>query len=108
MPLPRSWFGGALAGVYLVVAVWVAQDEIRHSHGGWINLRGMGTNIMTSPSQLTLGIVLKRLGVPPVNFNRPGLTGYAQLIIHISLTAVLVYFIGSGAHWLVRRVVDHP
>jgi hypothetical protein len=51
MPLPRSWFGGALAGAYLLAAAWVTPDEIRHSHGGWINLRGMGTNILTSPSR---------------------------------------------------------
>jgi hypothetical protein len=104
--LPRSWFGGALAGLYLVIALWVAQDEVRHSHGGWINLRGMGTNILTAPSQLTLGAVLEGLGVPRINYNKPGVTGYGQLALHILVTAGLVYLVGWGAEWLVRRGLD--
>jgi hypothetical protein len=105
--LPRSWFGGALAALYLVAAIWMAQDEIRHSHGGWINLRGFGTNILTAPSQLTLGAVLQGLGVPRINYNSPGVTGYGQLALHILITAALVYLIGWGGEWLVRRSLDH-
>ncbi len=104
----RSWAGGLLTVVYLGVAIFMAQDEIRHSGGGWINLRGLGTNILTSPSQLTIGTLLESLGVKKINYNDPGAADYAQLTLHILVTAALFYLIGWGGEWLVRRIIGHP
>ncbi|MEO8296097.1 MAG: hypothetical protein ABI613_11330 [Gemmatimonadota bacterium] len=44
--------------------IWAVQEELRHSGGGWISLRGMMTAIITAPSQATLGELLTWLGVP--------------------------------------------
>lgn len=105
MPLPGSRFGLVLALLYLLLGGWVVQDEVRHGHGGWINLRGMGTTLVTAPSQLTLGVLLRALGVPRVNYAGIGVAGYAELAVHLLLTAVVVYFLGSGLEWLARRLL---
>jgi len=60
--------GGALTTAYLVLAIYIAQDEVRNSHGGWINLRGFGTVLVTAPSQIVFGTVLKIFGVAGVNY----------------------------------------
>ena len=104
MPLLGSRVGYALAVLYLGIVGYIVQDELRHTGGGWINLRGMGTVLVTAPSQATLGVLLKKLGVPQVNYNEPGLLGYAQLITHVLLSAVVVYLVGYGLEWGVRRV----
>lgn len=105
MTLLGSRLGLALGVIYLIAGIWVVQDEVRHSHGGWINLRGMGATIVTAPSQLTLGELLRALGVPRVNYNSPGIAGYAELAVHLLLTAVVVYLVGWGLEWLGRRAL---
>lgn len=103
----RSPFGALLAVVYLVLACWVALHELRHTGGGWINLRGMGTTIVTAPSQATFGYVLRALGVPRVNYSEPGALGLSQLALHILVTAGVVYVLGAGiqrgARWLLAH-----
>ncbi len=102
--LPYSIVGVICAAIYLPFGIWVVQDELRHSGGGWINLRGMGTTLATAPSQLTLGWLLRALGVPKVNFNTPGVAGYLELFLHLALTALVVYCLGAGLEWIARRV----
>jgi len=53
--------------VRALLAAHEAQDEVSHSHGGWINLRGFGTNLVTAASQLLLGPVLEAFGVVSYN-----------------------------------------
>ena len=100
----RSALGAFLAAAYLVMACWVALHELRHTGGGWINLRGMGTTIVTAPSQATFGYVFRALGVPRVNYSQPGALGLSQLALHILVTAGVVYLLGAGieggARWL--------
>jgi hypothetical protein len=103
MTLPGSRLGLVLGAVYLLVGLYVVQDELRHTGGGWINLRGMGTTIVTAPSQLTLGALLRALGLPKVNFAGPGFPGYAELAAHLLLTTLVVYLVGSGLEWMARR-----
>jgi hypothetical protein len=97
-----SWTGLVLALGYLPLATYVVQDEVRHSHGGFINLRGFGTRIVTAPSQLTLGPLLRRAGVQPVNWSTPSRAGLAELAAHVLVTAACCYTIGHGVEALVR------
>jgi hypothetical protein len=105
MPLLTSRFGFLLTLIYLAGAGWVVQDELRHTGGGWINLRGMGTTIVTAPSQATIGYLLQAFGVKRINFNEPGISGYAQLALHLLVTAAVVYLIGYGIEWGARRIL---
>lgn len=107
MSWPRSITGGALASLYLVIAGYVAQDEIRNPGGGWITLRGMGTFILTAPSQLVFGNLLPLLGVPRIRYSDLGVSGYSQILLHLLFTALVVYFVGYGLEWLVRRFIVH-
>jgi hypothetical protein len=101
----RSWVGGVLTLLYLGLAVFIAQDDVRNSHGGWINLRGFGTVIVTAPSQILLGSVLKMVGVSDVHYADLGFSDYAQIGLHIIVTASIVYFVGAGLHFLGRKII---
>jgi len=103
MKIYQSWLGAALGLLYAVAAVYVVQDELRHTGGGWINLRGLGVTLVTAPSQVTFGIALEWLGVPRVNYAEPGAADYAQLILHVVVSAAVVYAVGFGIEWAARR-----
>jgi hypothetical protein len=89
----------------MAVAIYIVQDELRNTGGGWINLRGMGTTLVTAPSQVTFGVVLEWLGVPQINYSDPGLSSYCQLVLHVAVSAVAVYLLGYGIEWAMRRWV---
>ena len=103
MKIYQSWLGAALGLLYAAVAVYVVQDALRYTGGGWINLRGLGVVLVTAPSQVTLGLVLEWLGVPGVNYSEPGAGGYAQLVLHVMVSAAAVYLLGYGIEWAARR-----
>lgn len=105
LTLTGSRLGLALVLLYLAGAGFVVQDELRHTGGGWINLRGIGTTIVTAPSQATLGTLLRKAGVPRVNFAAPGTAGYLELAVHLLVTAVVIYLIGWGLEWIARRLM---
>ena len=106
MRLLASRVGWTLAAIYLCGAIWIVQEELHYSGGGWISLRGMLAEIATVPSQVTLGTLLRGLGVPKVNYDHPGVVGYLQLLAHVLLTAGLIYLIGWGLEWVVRRLIQ--
>lgn len=103
MKIYQSWLGAVSALSYTAVAVYVVRDELRNTGGGWINLRGMGTTLVTAPSQVTFGLALEWLGVPRVNYSEPGLGGYSQLVLHVAASAAAVYLLGYGVEWATRR-----
>ena len=70
---------------------------------GWY--RGFGTGLITAPSQLLLGPVLKALRVPKVNYAHLGFSDYSQLVLHILVSTIIVYFLGAGLHWLGQYVL---
>ena len=105
MTLLSSRLGFALALVYLAVAGRIVWWELHHSGGGWINLRSLGTTLVTAPSQATVGYLFRFLGVKQVNFNKPGASGYAQLVIHLLFSAIVIYFLGYGIEWGGRRLL---
>lgn len=100
MRVMRSRVGAVFAALYLCGAVYIAKDEIRNHHGDWINLSGFGTVIVTAPSQILIGPILRILGVAKVNYADLGLHDYAQIALHILVTATIVYVIVAGVHWL--------
>jgi hypothetical protein len=102
----QSRLGIILGLLYTVFAVYVVQDDLRHTGGDWINLRGMGTVLVTAPSQVTFGVVLERLGVPRVDYSGPGLSGYSQLVLHVAVSAAAVYLLGYGIEWVIRRLLS--
>jgi len=103
MRIYQSRLGAALALLYTAFAAYVVQDELRNTGGGWINLRGMGTVLVTAPSQVTFGVALEWLGVPRVDYSQPGLSGYGQLVLHVMVSAAAVYLLGYGVEWATRR-----
>ena len=105
MSFPRSRVAGVLALVYAFAATYITQDEVRHSHGGWINLRGFGTGIITAPSQLLLGPVLKAIGVSDVNYADLKFADYALLATHVVVSAIIVYLIIAGLHNLGVKLI---
>lgn len=105
MKIYQSWLGIILSLIYATAAAYFVQDELRHTSGGWINLRGLGSTLVTFPSQLTLGVALEWLGVPRVNYSDLGLVGYSQLVLHVAASAAIVYLIGYGLEWAMRRLL---
>ena len=105
MSFPRSRVAGVLALVYFLAATYITQDEVRHSHGGWINLRGFGTVIITAPSQLLLGPVLKAIGVSDVKYADLKFADYALLATHVVVSAIIVYLIIAGLHILGVKLI---
>lgn len=103
MEIHQSRLGAALSLLYAAVAVYVVQDELSNTGGGWINLRGIGTVIVTAPSQLTFGLALGWLGLPEINYSEPGPRGYAQLVLHVAVSASFVYLLGYGVERAARR-----
>lgn len=99
-----SWIAGSITALYVVIAGYVTVDEVRNTSGGWINLRGMGTWIVTAPSQAVLGNLLRALGIPKVNYADLRAGDYLELIAHILLSALFVYFVFLGLELLVRRL----
>lgn len=86
MKIHQSWLGAALSLLYAAAAAYVVRDELRNTGGGWINLRGMGTVLVTAPSQVTFGVALEWLGVPRIDYSQPGLSGYGQLALHVAVS----------------------
>lgn len=103
MKIYQTWLGAALSLLYTVAALYVVQDELKNTGGGWINLRGMGVTLVTLPSQATFGLALEWLGVPRINYSEPGLAGYSQLALHVMVSAAVVYLAGYGIEWAARR-----
>lgn len=106
MALLTSRTGYALAVVYLAIACFAVRTDVIHTVGSWIKLSGMGTYLVTLPSQRTLGLLLEAAGVPKVNYDQPGFSGYAQLMAHVLLTAALVYLLGFGIASGIRRLLQ--
>lgn len=95
-----SWTGLALALFHCVLTCWVWRAEERNNHGGFINLNGIGTMLLSAPSWLTLGRLLRRLGVPRPRWHEPGLGGRLEIGAHVVATSGLVYLLG----WLLERL----
>jgi hypothetical protein len=99
-----SWIAGSITALYVVIAGYVTVDEVRNTSGGWINLRGMGTWIVTAPSQAILGNLLRAFGIAKVNYADLRAADYLELIAHVLLSALFIYLLSLGVELLVRRL----
>src|SRR5262245_17023008 len=102
MPFHKSWFGYGLAAIYIVWAIPFIYRAL-HATGGWISLKGMDIAIATFPSSFTVGLLLETLGWRP-NYSPPGVLEYLEIGFHLLVTAAVVYAIGYGIEWLLRRL----
>jgi len=92
--IPRSVFGGVLAGVYILVAIWAVAGDRKGSSGGWISLNGMTSFLVTFPVSW-LG---EMMGMK-LDHRRNVDMGFTILVC-----AGFIYLIGSGLGWLARVV----
>lgn len=92
---PVSRFGGVLALAYAAFAIWVVFDERTHTHGDWINLRGLGSVLATEPFSLPMELLGWKL-----DYKRNVDMGLA-----IAFCAGLVYLVGAGLASLISFVV---
>ena len=103
MPFHKSWLGYALAAVYIAIAIpWIHREL--HATGGWISLKGLGIAIITFPSGFTFGLLFEVLGWRP-NYSNMGMLEYLEIGFHVLVTAAVVYAIGYGIEWIVRRLL---
>lgn len=96
-----SWFALALALAHFALLCHVWRGELRNRHSGFINLNGIGTIVLSLPSWLTLGTLLRRLGVPKPSLQDPRLAARSEYVTHALLTSALVYLLG----WLLETAV---
>ena len=93
--LSLSKVGIALALVYAAIAIWVVVTErTGPAGGGWITLNGMGSYLVTLP----VSAPLEMMGARP-DYQKTFDMGAAILVC-----AIMVYWVGAGAEWLVRQL----
>jgi hypothetical protein len=107
MFVPRSSFGAVLGAAYLVIATWIAIDDLR-SGGGFLNLRGLATYFVTFPVSYPFFKLLATLGIDESPFSIPlkySLTNLITVSVFIVLCTVIVYLMGAIIELGVRRLI---
>ena len=102
MPFHKSWFGYLLAAAYIAFAIPFIHRAL-NATGGWISLKGLDIAIATIPSSFTFGLLLETLGWRP-NYSERGVLEYLEIAFHVLVTAAVVYAIGYGIQWVLRRL----
>jgi len=102
MPFHKSWLGYVLAGAYIAFAIPFIHRAL-HATGGWISLKGLDIALATIPSSFTFGLLFEALGWRP-SYSYPGVLEYLEIGFHILVTAAVVYAIGYGIEWVIRRL----
>ena len=90
------------AAVYIAAAIPFIHRAL-NATGGWISLKGLDIAIATIPSSFTFGLLFETLGWK-VNHSDPGVLGYLEIGFHVVVTAAVVYAIGYGIEWVIRRL----
>ena len=91
-----SKLGAVLALAYAAFAIWVVFTERATPGGGWINLNGMASYLVTLP----VSAPMEMLGA------RPDYQKTFDMTAAILVCAALVYLAGAGLEWLVRLLVS--
>ena len=98
----QSWLGYVFAGAYVAFAIPFIHRAL-NATGGWISLKGLDIALATIPSSFTFGLLFEALGWRP-NYSDLGVLGYLEIAFHVLVTAAVVYAIGYGIEWAVRRL----
>jgi hypothetical protein len=107
MSVPKSIVGAVLAAVYLVIAVWVAIEDL-HSGGGFFNLRGLATYLVTFPVSFPFFKLLAIIGADESRFSIPlkySLANVTMLAAFISVCTALVYVLGTVIEFGFRKLM---
>lgn len=60
--VPKSTVGGVIGAAYLLIATWVAIEDLRGG-GGFFNLRGLATYFVTFPVSFLFFKLLLVIGI---------------------------------------------
>jgi hypothetical protein len=107
MSVPKSILGAVLAAAYLVIAVWVAIEDL-HGSGGFFNLRGLATYLVTFPVSFPFFKVLAIVGADESRFSIPlrySLATVTMLTVFISLCTALIYLLGAVIEFGFRKLM---
>jgi hypothetical protein len=91
--------GLILAAVYIFVALYLIRDDRNSTGGGWINLNGMTSYLVTLPVSAFCEVVLG---------NKLNFRSNFDMSLAVSLCSLLMYLIGAGAGFLFRVVDRMP
>ena len=103
MRFHQSWLGWVFAAVYLAAAIPLIYRAF-HQTGGWISLTKLDVAIITFPSSFTLGFLFEFLGWNP-SYSNLGVAGWLDMGFHLLITAAILYSLGYGIEWAVRRLL---
>lgn len=106
MSAPKSTVGCVLAAAYLLIAAWVAIEDLRGG-GGLFNLQGLATYFVTFPVSFLFFKLLPVLGIDDSRFSIPLHYSFTTLItiaVFIGLCTALVYMIGAAIEFGIRKL----
>jgi hypothetical protein len=107
IPFPKSLLGTILAAAYFLFAVWVAYDDYKSTGGGWLNVRGLPTILVTFPVSFIASWLRKALGIDPGGFTAPLKSDFPTVLmfsLFILLCTLLVYLFGAGVETIIRKL----
>jgi hypothetical protein len=91
------------ASGYIVLASFVAATEF-NCDGGFLDFCGIGTHMITYPSQLVFGEFLSERGLKIYFHHSPDSSDIALLMLHIGFCALLVFLAGYSSRWVINFV----
>lgn len=90
----RPWFPIIVTVIYIGVACITILSDRRGSSGGWINLNGLATFIVTFP----VSLIGEWIGAKPDHRRN------ADMIVTVSLCAALVFGLATGLARFVKAL----
>jgi len=93
-----STSGLVAAAIYAVIAIAIVRHDRVHPNGGWINLNGMASNLITLP----VSLAGEWLGLKP-DYRRN-----VDMFVTITLCALLVYGVTTGVAAGIHALLSKP
>ncbi|MFO1498364.1 MAG: hypothetical protein U1G07_08235 [Verrucomicrobiota bacterium] len=94
--LSPCWIGLLLAVVYGAVAIYVIWEDRTYPSGGWINLNGLPSLLITFPVSSLCEFCGSKL-----DFRRN-----LDMALAVAGTGLAVYAVGAGMTWLLRILIS--
>lgn len=108
MKFYKSLTGATLAIIYIIFALSIATGDFncgKTDNIDGFNFCGLATSIITFPSLLTVGLVLDQFGIKVNHRTAPSILDIFLVALHIGITSIVIYGIGYGIEWIVRRLI---